>query len=72
MADLEAHAQVIGAIVEQQDGEDAVINNRAHQLGRLVHEGLEVTGRVQRIGQPHEELDLDRVFTHACLRGRLF
>ena len=68
VADLEAHPQVIGAIIQQQDGEDAEVHDRADQLRRLMHEGLQIERGVERIRQPHEERELDRFDAHACAR----
>ena len=51
VADLEAHAQLVGAVVEQKDGEDAVGDDGAHQLGGAVEQGLQVERGVERVGQ---------------------
>jgi hypothetical protein len=40
VADLEAHAQIAGAVVEKQDGEDAVVDDGANQVGRALEQGL--------------------------------
>ena len=58
MADLEAHPQIVGAVVEQQNGEDAVIDDRAHKVGCALQQCLEVKRRVQRIGEPDEVFGL--------------
>jgi hypothetical protein len=36
MSNLEAHAEVVGPIVEQQNGEDAVVNDGADKIGRTL------------------------------------
>ena len=50
MADLEAHAQLVGAVVEQEDGEDAVGDDGADQLGGAAEQGLQVERGVERVG----------------------
>ena len=55
VADLEAHAQVVGAVVEQEDGEDAVRDDRADQLGGAIEKGLQVERGVERVGHVGEE-----------------
>ena len=64
MADLEAHPQVVGAVVQQKDGKDAVIDDGADQLRGLVHDGLQVEGGVECVRQPHEKCELDRLRAH--------
>ena len=61
VADLEAHAQFVGAVVEQQDGEDAVMDDGAHQLRGAVEQGLQVERGVQRVGQLHQIGDVGRL-----------
>ncbi len=58
VADLEAHPQLVGAVVEQQDGEDAVVDDGAHQVRDAVHQRVQVEGGVERVGQPQQEVDL--------------
>ena len=54
VADLEAHAQIVGAVVEQEDGEDAVGDDGAHQLRGAVEQGLQVERGVERVGHVGE------------------
>ena len=75
VADLEAHSQVVGAVVEQQDGEDAVIDDRAHQLRGALEQCLQVERGVQRVRQPDEKLggqrfDANLVCADAGVLGR--
>ena len=61
MANLETHAEVVGAVVDEEDGEDAVVDNGADKIGGALEEGLEVEGGVERVGKSGEELDLKRI-----------
>ncbi len=58
MAYLEAHAEVFGAVVDEEDGEDFVVDDGADEVGDAVHEGVEVEGGVEGVGQLVEEVDL--------------
>ncbi len=59
MADLEAHPELLGAVVEEEDGEDAVVDDGADEVGDAVHEGVEVEGGVEGVGEGVEEVDLE-------------
>ena len=59
VADLEAHAKVGGALVDQEDREDLVVNDRSDEVGDAVHQGVEVEGAVEGVGEVVEELDLE-------------
>ncbi len=61
VADLETHAEVVGAIVDEQDREDAVVDDGAHQRRGALEQGLQVEGGVERVGQADEELRLQRI-----------
>src|ERR1035438_9949402 len=50
VADLEPHAQIAGAVVQQQYGEDAILNDRPHQFRGAFQQGLQVERGVQRVG----------------------
>ncbi len=67
MADLEAHPQIVGAVVEQHDGKDAVVDHRAYKVSRALQQSLEVKRRIQRICQPDEEFRLQRFDAHLYL-----
>jgi hypothetical protein len=54
VADLEAHAEFVGAVVEEKDGEDAVVDDGADELGGAVEEGLQVEGGVEGVGHLRE------------------
>ncbi len=56
---LEAHPELVGAVVEEEDGEDAVVDDGADQVGHPVHEGVEVEGGVEGVGESVEEVDLE-------------
>ena len=58
VAYLEAHAEVLGAVVDEEDGEDAVVDDGADEVGDAVHEGIEVEGGVEGVGELVEEVDL--------------
>ena len=58
MADLEAHAQVLGAVIQEEDCEDAVVDDGPNQLGDPVHQGVEVERGVQGVGQLMQKIDL--------------
>ena len=59
VADLEAHAEVFGAVVDEEDGEDVVVDDGADEVGDAVHEGVEVEGGVEGVGELVEEVDLE-------------
>ncbi len=61
MADLEAHAQVVGPFVQQQDGEDPVVDDGAHQVRGAMQQGLQIEGGIQGVRQPHQEFGLQRI-----------
>ena len=48
----------MGAVVDEEDGEDAVVDDGADEVGDAVHEGVEVEGGVERVGEALEEVDL--------------
>ncbi len=54
VADLKPHAQIVGALIQQKNGEDAVGNEGANQLRGAAEEGLQVEGGIERVGQAHE------------------
>ncbi len=58
VADLEAHPELLGAVVEEEDGEDAVVDDGADEVGDAVHEGVEVERGVEGVGEGVEEVDL--------------
>jgi hypothetical protein len=61
VADLEAHAEIFGAVVQEEDGEDFVVDDGADEIGNPVHEGVEIEGCVECVGQSVEEVDLERL-----------
>ncbi len=61
VADLKTHAQIVGALIQEQDGEDLVVDHRSHQVRCAVHQGLQIEGGIQGVGQTHEKLGLQRV-----------
>ncbi len=69
MADLKAHAQVVGAFIQQQDGEDLVVDDGAHQVRGAVQQGLQIEGGVQSVCQPDEELGLQRIHFYGSRAG---
>ena len=58
MTDLEAHPEFLGAIVDQQDGEDAVIDNGADEVGDAMHQGIQIERGIEGIGERMQEFDL--------------
>src|SRR5271170_7144896 len=68
MADLETHPQIIGAVIQQHDGKDAVVNDCAHKVSRALHQRLKMERGVQRISQPDEEFRLERLDAQLHLR----
>ena len=61
VADLEPGAQLVGAVVEQEDGEDAVMDDRAHQLGGAAEQGLQIERGVERFTQLQQIGDVGRL-----------
>jgi len=57
VADLEAHAEVLSAVVDEEDGEDLVVDDGADEVGYPMHEGVEVEGCVEGVGKVVEEPD---------------
>jgi hypothetical protein len=51
VADLEPHAEVVGAVIEQEDGEDAVLDDGTDELRGAVEEGLQVECGVEGVGK---------------------
>ena len=61
MADLKAHTQVVGPFVEQQDGEDSVVDYGAHQVRSAMQQGLQIEGGIQGVRQPYQKFGLQRI-----------
>ncbi len=61
MPDLESHAQLVGAVVQKEDGEDAVIDDGPHQLRRAVEQSLQIERGIQRVGQLHQINNVGRL-----------
>ena len=59
VADLEAHAEVSSALVDEEDGKDLVVDHGADEVRDPVHEGVEVEGGVEGVGEAVEEVDLE-------------
>jgi hypothetical protein len=72
MSDLKPHTQVVGPLIEKQDGEDLVINDRAHQVRGTVQQGLEIEGGVEGVRQPDEKLRLQRIHLDRARQGQSF
>ena len=49
MADLEARTEVVGAVVQQQDGENAVVDDRADQFRGPIEKRFQVERGVKRV-----------------------
>ena len=56
MADLEAHVEVAGAVIDKEDGKDAKVQNGADELSGLLEQGAEVEGGAEGFRQADEEL----------------
>lgn len=69
VADLEAHSEVFGAVVDEEDGEDFVVDNGADQVGDAMHEGVEVERGVEGVGEFVEEVDLERLDANLWVGG---
>jgi hypothetical protein len=69
VANLEAHAQLIGAVVQQKNGKDAVIDDGTHQVGHAMQQRLQIQGGIQRIGQAGEEIPLHRIDSRLIAKG---
>ena len=59
VACLETDTEVAGAVVDEEDGEDAVVDDGADEVGDAMHEGVKVEGGVERVGEAEEEVELD-------------
>ena len=62
MADLEPHAQLVCAVVEQENGEDAVMDDGADQHGGAIEQGLQVQRGVERFSQLHQIGHVGRLY----------
>ena len=51
VTDLEADAEVFAALVDEQDGEDAVGNDGAHEFSGAFEQGAEVERGVEHLGE---------------------
>jgi hypothetical protein len=69
VADLEAHAEVFGTVVEEEDGEDFVVDDGADEVGDAVHEGVEVKGSVEGVSELVEKVDLERLDANFWIIG---
>ena len=65
VSDSEADAQLLGLFVQQQDGENFVINDAAHLLGGTLQERIEIERGVDHLG------DLDQQVFDVQGRGSL-
>ena len=50
MADLKAHAQLLRLLVQQQDGEDFVVDEALEHLGYALQQSVQVERGVDRVG----------------------
>jgi hypothetical protein len=64
MADLEAHPEFMGAVVEKKDGEDAVVDDGADQFGGPVEQGLQVQCGIERVGKLHQVREVRGLNAH--------
>jgi hypothetical protein len=48
----------VGAVVYKEDGEDAVVDDGADEIGDTVEEGVEFEGGVESVGEAEEEVKL--------------
>jgi hypothetical protein len=51
----EAEAKFVGALIEQQDGEDLVVDDLAHQFGHALEQGVEIERGVHHVGHLEQE-----------------
>ncbi len=58
VADLEAHAQIVRALIKEKNGEDAIRDEGANELGCAGKKGLQVERGVERVGETHEVGDV--------------
>jgi len=58
---LEAHAELVVAVIDEEDGEDAVVDDGANEVGDAMHEGVEIEGGVEGVGEAVEKVDLERL-----------
>ena len=54
VADLEPHAQLVRALIQQKNGEDAVRNEGADQFRGAAEQSLQIEGSIERVGQAHQ------------------
>ena len=66
VADLKPHTQFASAVVEQQNGEDAVRDHDPHQLRRAAQQGFQVQRGVQRVGKLHQVGHIGRFHANIC------
>jgi hypothetical protein len=59
VAYLEAHPELLGAVVEEEDGKDAVVNDGSDEVGDAVHQCVKVESGVESVGEVVEEVDLE-------------
>ena len=58
VADLKAHAQLVRAVVEKKDSEDAIGNDGANEFGGAAEQGLQIERGVERVGEAHQIGDI--------------
>ena len=58
VAGLEAHPELVGAVVDEEDGEDAVVDDGADEVGDAVKQGVEIERGVEGVGETEEKVEL--------------
>ena len=61
MANLETHPKLVGAVVQQQNREDAIIDDRADQLRGANQQGFEIERGIERVSQADEIVQVRRL-----------
>ncbi len=69
VADLEAHAEVAAAFVDEEDGEDLVVDHSPDEICDPVHESVQVEGSVEGVGEVVKEVDLEGFDTNFRVCG---
>ncbi len=68
---LKAHPQLVRAVVDQQDGKDAIVDHRSHQVRHTMQQGIQVERRVQSVRKPDQKVQLHRFNTNIWLSRML-
>jgi hypothetical protein len=69
MADLKSYAQLLGFLVQQQDGKDFIVDNLLQHLGHALQQSVQVERGVDRVGDL-KQVRIERRMNRRLCDGR--